>query len=108
MTAIRDDLDNSAIIGVGISSTFVVVFLFLLLEAWCTSLDDQEMAKKTTTPASLTAYRAEQGEKLGGYGYVDQAKGQVHIPIERAKQMTLQALTAKPAAATAAAEEASE
>lgn len=95
MTAIRDDLDNSAIIGVGISLAFVVVFLILVLQAWYTNLNDAEMSRKAGTPRSLETYRAEQAEKLGQYGWVDQDKGQVRIPVERAKALTLRAMSAK-------------
>lgn len=101
MTAIRDDLDNSAIIGVGISLSFVVVFLILVLQAWYSNLNDADAARKAAAPASLTQYQAEQGEKLGGYGWVDQGKNQVRIPIERAKALALKTLSAKPAPAAA-------
>lgn len=101
MTAIRDDLDNSAVIGVGISLTFIVVFLFLILQAWYASLNDAETARKSAPPASLANYKAEQAEKLTGYGWVDQDKGQVRIPVERAKALTLKTLSAKPAPAPA-------
>ncbi|HEY4262306.1 MAG TPA: hypothetical protein VGM98_19250 [Schlesneria sp.] len=35
-------------------------------------------------------YEAEQREKLSTYGWVDQAKGKVHIPIDRAMSILVQ------------------
>lgn len=95
MTAIRDDVNNSAIIGVGFGLTFVVVFLIFILEAWSMKLDTEMSMKKKGTPASLSEYKAEQAKKLGEYGWVDQGQNQVHIPIERAMELTLEQLGKK-------------
>lgn len=37
--------------------------------------------------ADLDALRARESAQLDGYGWVDQAKGRVHIPIERAMEL---------------------
>ena len=37
--------------------------------------------------ADLEALRARENAQLGGYGWVDQATGRVHIPIERAMEL---------------------
>jgi len=95
MTAIRDDVNNAAIIGVGFGLAFVVVFLIFILEAWSMKLDTEMTMEKKGTPASLSTYRAEQAKKLGDYGWVDQGKNQVHIPIERAMELTLSDLAKK-------------
>jgi len=37
--------------------------------------------------ADLEALRAREKAQLDGYGWIDQAKGRVHIPIERAMEL---------------------
>ena len=37
--------------------------------------------------ADLEALRARESAQLGGYGWIDQAAGRVHIPIERAIEL---------------------
>lgn len=57
-----------------------------------------------STPATdLAGYRAAQNAKLGSYGWVDRATGVVHIPIERAIELTVERVStiADPQAATA-------
>lgn len=71
MTAIRDDLDNTAIIGVGAALTFVVAFLILVLQAWFTKMDNEATEAKIGKPASLVQYETEMAEQLGG---IDEAK----------------------------------
>lgn len=95
MTAIRDDVNNAAIIGVGFGLAFVVVFLIFILEAWSMKLDDEVTMERRPTPASLATYRDEQAKKLGDYGWVDQGKDQVHIPITRAMELTVADLAKK-------------
>jgi hypothetical protein len=55
----------------------------------------------------LREIRAAEAEQLGGYGWVDQRQGLVHVPIEQAIDMLLeQGLAARGAAATEAAADA--
>ena len=79
MTAIRDDLDNTAIIGVGAALTFVVAFLILILQAWSLKMENAVLATKSGKPATLQTYEVEMAEKLGG--------------IDQAKEATLKALS---------------
>ena len=95
MTVIRDDINNAAVIGFGFGLTFFVVFLIFILEAWAMKLDTEMSVSKKGTPASLSTYRDEQNVKLTGYGWVDQGKGQVRIPIERAMELTVTELNRK-------------
>jgi hypothetical protein len=44
----------------------------------------------TDEPTNLRDFRATEAQKLDHYGYVDQATGTVHIPIDAAKELLLQ------------------
>jgi hypothetical protein len=44
----------------------------------------------TDEPTNLRNFRATETQKLQHYGYVDQAAGTVHIPIDKAKELLLQ------------------
>lgn len=44
----------------------------------------------TDEPTNLRDFRATEAQKLDHYGYVDQAAGTVHIPIDAAKELLLQ------------------
>jgi hypothetical protein len=44
----------------------------------------------TNEPANLQQFRTQEAQRLEGYGYIDQATGAVHLPIDRAKELLLQ------------------
>lgn len=44
----------------------------------------------TNEPGNLRDFRATEAQKLEHYGYVDQAAGTVHIPIDRAKDLLIE------------------
>lgn len=44
----------------------------------------------TNEPLNLQQFNTTVQDRLHGYGYVDQAAGTVHIPIEKAKELLLQ------------------
>jgi hypothetical protein len=44
----------------------------------------------TNEPVNLQNFRAQEAQRLQGYGYVDQTAGTVHVPIDRAKELLLQ------------------
>jgi hypothetical protein len=44
----------------------------------------------TNEPLNLQEFRARETQAIDHYGYVDQAAGTVHLPIERAKELLLQ------------------
>jgi hypothetical protein len=46
-------------------------------------------------------FRTEEEERLNSYGFVDEKAGMVHIPIERAMELTVQRLPARPESGTA-------
>lgn len=44
----------------------------------------------TNEPGNLRDFRVTEAQKLEHYGYVDQAAGTVHIPIDRAKDLLIE------------------
>ena len=44
----------------------------------------------TNEPANLTDFRAREAQALEHYGFIDQAAGSVHLPIDRAKELLLE------------------
>jgi len=74
---------------VGVLGALVLFALVILLQAFFYWAEKGEVARKNAAqaPAELARLRATQQEILGSYRWVDQAKGVVAIPIERA--MTL-------------------
>ena len=58
----------------------------------------------TNEPVNLEQFRTQETQRLQGYGYIDQAAGTVHVPIDRAKDLLLQkGLAVRGGAAPAAA-----
>lgn len=50
----------------------------------------------TAEPTYLSDFRLKEQEQLHGSGWVDEAAGVAHIPIDRAKQLTLERLPVRP------------
>ena len=44
----------------------------------------------TNEPLNLQQFKTQESQRMQGYGYVDQAAGTVHLPIDRAKELLLQ------------------
>jgi hypothetical protein len=97
-------------------SLFVIVFLFVLFAAFGliarklytpsttlpqnavaenASKDNEWRATSASRQEALKALQAEQAKKAGAYGWVDQKAGVVHLPIERAMELTAQQYGAK-------------
>jgi hypothetical protein len=60
--------------------------------------DQAWKATPDTRKAALAELRANEQKRVGSYGWVDQAKGVVQLPIERAMELTVQELNAKQSA----------
>jgi hypothetical protein len=58
----------------------------------------QQDPTKDTPVTDLAEMRSAEDQRLHGYGWVDQQKGAVHIPIEVAKQLVVQRGFAAPTA----------
>jgi len=44
----------------------------------------------TNEPLNLQQFRDRESQTIGHYGFIDQAAGTVHLPIDRAKELLLQ------------------
>lgn len=51
--------------------------------------NDYEQKRAKVREEKLKALREEEAKTLGGYGWVDKAKGSVRLPIERAMELTI-------------------
>ena len=86
---------------------FGTILLFMLFGAVVLALigpaprrDNYEASRALKRVDNLKTLREADAKALTGYAWVDKAKGTVHIPIERAMQLTLAELSRKkPAAA---------
>lgn len=84
-----DDPNVQASAVVGIISAILLFVVIVGLQALFHSMQHDELEAKVYRQSSeeLRAVRAGQLEQLASYGYVDQAAGTVHIPIERAMDL---------------------
>ena len=86
-----------------IFATFVVtIALFLTglywLKSFFTVTGNQEIYRKVLAPVNpaLLDLRAQEGQVLGSYGWVDKEKGIVRIPVERAMDLLLEEARRNP------------
>ena len=73
---------------------FVVILLVAYLPQKPAPLDDG-VKSPDQRKAALAELRAHEIKTATGYGWVDQAKGVVQLPIDRAVELTLRDLEAK-------------
>ncbi|WP_339743429.1 hypothetical protein [uncultured Rubinisphaera sp.] len=92
-----DDLHTGTITVVGIISaviTFVIIVAAQVLYYQFQTIEHQR--KNIDAPLVLTENALKvQNEELNSYSWIDQEKGTVSIPIEKAKQQVLQEMTQK-------------
>ncbi len=81
------NVQNSAVVG--IISAILLFVVIVGLQALFFKMQRDELQTKVYRQSSeeLRSLRAQQLEQLNSYGYVDQAAGAVHIPVERAMQL---------------------
>ncbi len=72
----------------GIAATVAAVGLVVLLLTWFQSSDDT-VQDGPSARAVREEVDAAAAERLAGYGWVDKAKGIVHIPVDRAIELVL-------------------
>ena len=78
----------SAVLGIiGAILLFVII---VLLQALFYTMEAAELERKVVSQPDqeLARLRASQQERLGSYGWIDRSSGVVHIPIERAMELT--------------------
>lgn len=97
-TAERPHGDPSALptVVLGIVGAVLVLIIVIALETLYYGAQQGEDRRKFVNQpsAELQSLQAEQQEQLNGYRWVDQAKGTVAIPIDRAMQLAARDLNA--------------
>jgi hypothetical protein len=106
----HSDINIRKVLGFAIALTVIVLVVFVLmwalfqgLESSAASNDPQvsplavpagelppEPRLLTNEPANLAKLRENEAKMLGGYGWVDQAAGVAHMPIDEAKKLILE------------------
>jgi len=89
-----EDLNTPAIVVVGlIASILVFAVVVLLMVVFYQVQAEQDYEKYVSRPPSqLTNIASRQKEKLVSYGWIDEEKQVVHIPIDRAMEIVLEEL----------------
>ncbi len=88
----KDSDPNAAMtILVGISGAVVLFVIVVLLQAFFYRSEEAEQRKKVVNvqAETLADVRAQQQEVLNGYRWVDQQRGVVAIPIDRAMELMI-------------------
>ena len=87
---------NSFVVFLGIAAAFVVVAaVFAASLAASKPVHEVELKRAAQRTATRAKLDAEALEKLNSLGWVDKAKGTVHVPIATAMSMVVAELTAK-------------
>ncbi|MFQ3670709.1 MAG: hypothetical protein SNJ84_04550 [Verrucomicrobiia bacterium] len=82
-----------ALLGFGLFAALVVYVLDRAGTAPDAAYEEERALKRAT---ALAEVRAADAARLGQAGWVDQAAGVAHIPIERAMELEVRALRRKP------------
>ena len=81
---------------VGVVLLFVVFGLFVaVIISAMPRGDDYEARRAKTRIEKLNQARKESAETLSSYGWVDKNKGIVHVPIDRAMELTIAELASR-------------
>jgi hypothetical protein len=96
--ATRDDVNTPAIAMVGLISALLFFASIILLQVMFYRLETQQRYEKDVSQpfAELTTLVQRQQAKLAEYRWVDEKKGVVAIPIDRAMELVVANLS-KPA-----------
>jgi hypothetical protein len=86
-----DDPNVAASAVVGIISAVLLFVIIVLLQAWFYSAEEAEQFRKIHSQPyqELQNVDNEQLEQLASYGWVSEADGVTHIPIERAMELVV-------------------
>ena len=90
-----DDPSSSSTVIIGVVGTVLLFVVVIWLQAIFNKELQSERLSKQVLPrvVSLDDFEAGQQAVLHGYGWVDSEKGVVHIPIERAMELTVRELS---------------
>jgi hypothetical protein len=97
----RDDVNTPVIALVGFISALLFFAIIILLEVMFYRIESQQHYEKDINqpPQELTALVQREQARLAEYRWVDEKKGVVAVPIDRAMELVLADLSsgAKPA-----------
>ncbi|MCG6950145.1 MAG: hypothetical protein LJE93_14630 [Acidobacteria bacterium] len=84
-----DDPNVAASAVVGIVSAILLFVIIVVLQAFFYRAEQGELERKVYTQPyqALQQLDANQVELLNSYGWVSEAEGTVHLPIERAMEL---------------------
>jgi hypothetical protein len=87
----HDDPKAGTILIVAAVGAILIFVAVVSLEAWFYRTEESERVVKvySQVPEDLAGLRATQREQLSGYRWVDQARGTVSIPIDRAMELVV-------------------
>jgi hypothetical protein len=93
------DMNMPLILTIGIVGAILVFVVVVAIEAWFYAQQSQERQAKSLAVQNQTLVdnRVQQLRALEGYRWVDQGKGVVAIPIDRAIALTATDYAARPA-----------
>lgn len=88
----QDELSARPIVIVGIVGCVAIFAFIVALTALFTWFEEREMAEKNAgqAPSELRLSESEQQAILSEYRWVDQEKGIVRVPIDRAVELVLE------------------
>lgn len=91
----RDDPNSLSTFVIGIVGAILLFVIIVWLQAVFNQELKAERQAKQVLPRieSLDDFRAKQQAVLHGYGWVDPEAGVVHIPIDRAMELTVRELS---------------
>jgi hypothetical protein len=84
-----DDPNVAASAVVGIISAILLFVIIVVLQAYFYSAEQSELERKVYSQPyqALQQLDANQLELLNSYGWISEAEGTVHVPIERAMDL---------------------
>ena len=84
-----DDPNVAASAVVGIISAILLFVIIVVLQAYFYSAEQSELQRKVYSQPYETLLKldANQLELLNSYGWISEAEGTVHMPIERAMEL---------------------
>ncbi len=101
----QGDLDIGTIVAVALIGTLLVLILIIGVEAYFFKAQDAAYAEAYAAPdLEIKKVKSEQLDLLNAYLVPDSGKGTLHIPIDRAIELTARDGAAGPAPVAVAAE----
>ncbi len=89
--AAKENLDTGLIITIGVLLVVLVYVLILLVQGWFFKAQADEHVRKVIEPRNeqLASAVADQQEALHSYRVINEAEGQMGIPVEQAMKLVV-------------------